>query len=119
MCAIVTIMIDRAVHISVAVDMRTLSDRNHFSSSSNGQVAAHRVTGLIIKRLWFYLPMFLQATIRQWKDVCARPTSSSARTASVCRRKWSVIVMTTAGMRPTKEDVVRIPDLPIYFTWID
>ena len=47
MCAIVTIMIDRAVHISVAIDMRTLLD----SSSSNGQVAAHRVTGFIIKRL--------------------------------------------------------------------
>ena len=42
---------DRAVHISVAVDMRTLSDRNTFSSSSKGQVAAHWVTGLIIKRL--------------------------------------------------------------------
>ena len=35
---------DRAVHISVAVDMRTLLDRKNFSSSSNGQVAAHRVT---------------------------------------------------------------------------
>ena len=42
---------DRAVHSSVAADMRTLLDRNNFSSSSNGQVAAHRVTGLIIKRL--------------------------------------------------------------------
>ena len=52
MCAIVTIMIyDRAVHISVAVDMRTLLDRNNFSSRANGQVAAHRVTELIIKRL--------------------------------------------------------------------
>ena len=30
--------------ISVAVDMRTLLDRNNFSSRSNGQVAAHRVT---------------------------------------------------------------------------
>ena len=46
---------DRAVHISVAVDMRTLLDRNNFSSSSNGQVAAHRVTGPIIKRLWSYV----------------------------------------------------------------
>ena len=45
---------DRAVHISVAVDMRTLLDRKNCSSSSNGQVAAHRVTGLIIKRLWLY-----------------------------------------------------------------
>ena len=43
---------DRAVHISVALDMHTLLDRNNFSSSSNGQVAAHWVTGLIIKRLW-------------------------------------------------------------------
>ena len=42
----------RVVHISVAVDMRTLLDRKSFSSSSNGQVAAHRVTRLIIKRLW-------------------------------------------------------------------
>ena len=53
MCAIVTIIInyiyDRAVHISVAVDMRTLLDGNNFSSSSNGQVAAHRVTGLFNK----------------------------------------------------------------------
>ena len=32
--------------------MRTLLDRKSFSSSSNGQVAAHRVTRLIIKRLW-------------------------------------------------------------------
>ena len=39
------------VSISVAVDMRTLLDRKNFSSSSNGQVAAHRVTGLIIKSL--------------------------------------------------------------------
>ena len=44
---------DRAVHISVAVDMRTLLDRNTFSSITNGQVAARRVTGLIIKRLWY------------------------------------------------------------------
>ena len=42
---------DCAVHISVAVDMRTLLDRNNFGSIFNGQVAAHRVTGLIIKRL--------------------------------------------------------------------
>ena len=42
---------DRAVHISVAVDMRTLLDRTFFSSRINGQVAARRVTGLIIKRL--------------------------------------------------------------------
>ena len=39
---------DRAVHVSVAVDMRTLLDRKNFSSSSNGRVAAHRVTGLAI-----------------------------------------------------------------------
>ena len=31
---------DRAVHISVAVDMRTLLDRKTFSSITNGQVAA-------------------------------------------------------------------------------
>ena len=42
---------DRAVHISVAAGMRTLLDRKTFSSSSNGQAAARRVTGLIIKRL--------------------------------------------------------------------
>ena len=40
---------DRAVHISV--DMRTLLDRKNFSSRTNGQGAARRVTGLIIKRL--------------------------------------------------------------------
>ena len=51
MCAIVTIMIAQYLHISVAVDMRTLLDINNFSSSSNGQVAAQRVTGLIIKRI--------------------------------------------------------------------
>ena len=44
---------DRAVHIPVAVDMRTLLDRNNCCSSSNGQVAARRVTWLIIKRLCF------------------------------------------------------------------
>ena len=44
---------DRAVHIPVAVDISTLLDRKNFSYSSNGQVAAHRVTGLIIKRLWY------------------------------------------------------------------
>ena len=37
---------DRAVDISIAEDMRTLFDRKNCSSSSNGQVAAHRVTGL-------------------------------------------------------------------------
>ena len=57
MCAIITIMI--AQYISVAVDMRTLLDRKMFSFSSNGQVAAHRVTGLIIKRLCFYYAMFV------------------------------------------------------------
>ena len=31
--------------------MHTLLDRNNFSSRTNGQVAARRVTGLIIKRL--------------------------------------------------------------------
>ena len=40
MCAIVTMM---------AGDMRTLLDWNNFSFSSNGQVVAHRVTGLISK----------------------------------------------------------------------
>ena len=39
------------VPISVAVDMRTLLDRNNLSSRTNGQVAARRMTGLIIKRL--------------------------------------------------------------------
>ena len=48
---------DRAVHISVAVDMCTLLDRNHFSCSSNGHVAAHQVTGLIIKRLLSNAPI--------------------------------------------------------------
>ena len=43
---------DRAVHVSVAVDMRTLLDRKNFSSRTTGQVATRRVTGLIIKRLW-------------------------------------------------------------------
>ena len=38
--------------MTVAVDMRTLLDRKIFSSRTNGQVAARRVTGLIIKRLW-------------------------------------------------------------------
>ena len=38
--------------MSVTVEMRTLLDGKNFSSSSNGQVAAHRVTGLIINRLW-------------------------------------------------------------------
>ena len=54
MCAIVTIMIAQYT-FSVAVDMRTLLDRNNFSSKTNGQVAARRVAGLILKRLWSYL----------------------------------------------------------------
>ena len=40
------------VHISVAVDMRTLLHGNNFSSRTNDQVAARRVK-FIIKRLWF------------------------------------------------------------------
>ena len=51
MCAIVTIMIAQT---HVAVDMRTLSDRNNLSSRTNGQVAARRVTGFIIKRLCYH-----------------------------------------------------------------
>ena len=81
---------DRAVHISVAVDMRTLLDRNSFSSSSNGHVAAHRVTGLIIKRLWYrrgrwrshsqpapvLVVMKTAWTIREW---CRRSSSRRRR----------------------------------------
>ena len=44
---------DRPVHISVAVG--TLLDRKNFSSRTNGKVAARRVTGLIIKGLWYKL----------------------------------------------------------------
>ena len=44
---------DGAVHISVTVDMRTLLDRKNFSSRTNGQMAARRVTGLI-KMLWLH-----------------------------------------------------------------
>ena len=33
--------------------MRTLLYRKNISSRTNGQVAARRVTGLIIKRLWY------------------------------------------------------------------
>ena len=51
MCATVTIMIVQYIIISVDVDMRTLLERKNSSSSSNGQVAAHRVTRLIIKAL--------------------------------------------------------------------
>ena len=51
MCAIVTIMIAQK-HFSSLIDMRTLLDRKNISSRTNGQVAARRVTGLIIKRLW-------------------------------------------------------------------
>ena len=40
---------DRTVHISVDVDLRTLLDRKNLSSNSKGQVAAHRVTGLITR----------------------------------------------------------------------
>ena len=35
--------------------MRTLLDKNTFSSSSNGQVTAHRVTGLIVKLGFIYI----------------------------------------------------------------
>ena len=37
--------------------MRTLLDRKNISSRTNGQVAARRVTGLIIRRLWLWLGM--------------------------------------------------------------
>ena len=40
--------------------MHTLLDRNNFSSRTNGQVAARRVTGLIIKRLWWTRVKFSQ-----------------------------------------------------------
>ena len=59
LCVQLLLNYDRAVHISVAVDMRTLLDRKNFSSSSNGQVAAHRVTGLIINRLWCVLDVII------------------------------------------------------------
>ena len=42
---------DRAVHISVAVVMRTLLDMKTFSSSYNDQVAAHRVMAYYQKAL--------------------------------------------------------------------
>ena len=48
-----SVIISTIVHISVAVDMRTLLERKNFSFSSNGQVAAHRVTELISKRLCY------------------------------------------------------------------
>ena len=48
MCAIVTIMIAQT-HFS---SLRHAHDRKNISSRTNGQVAARRVTGLIIKRLW-------------------------------------------------------------------
>ena len=51
-----------AIHISVVVNMRTLLDRNNFSSRTNGQVAARRVTGLIIKMLGLNC-IFYSATI--------------------------------------------------------
>ena len=59
MCAIVTIIKAAKYRFSVCYydragrSMRTLLDRKNFSSSSNGQVAAHRGIGLIVKRLWF------------------------------------------------------------------
>ena len=43
--------------------MRTLFDRKNFNSSSNGQVAARRVTRLIIKRLWFQRSQYLRALV--------------------------------------------------------
>ena len=45
--------------ISVALDMRTLLDRNNISSITNGQVAVRQETGLIIKRLWLYITSVL------------------------------------------------------------
>ena len=80
---------DRAVHISVAVDMRTLLDRKNYSSSSNGQVAAHRVTGLIIiKRLWLYYDL-------DWsilKIFCSKPLSGCyCHHKYVCPLVWFTI----------------------------
>ena len=51
LCVQLLLYHDRAVHISVAVDMRTLLDRNNFSSIANGQVAARRVTAYYQKAL--------------------------------------------------------------------
>ena len=59
---------DRAVHISVVVDMRTLLDRNNFCSRINGQVAARRVTGLIIKRLWYCSASLTLDALLLWHD---------------------------------------------------
>ena len=49
---------DRAVHISVAVDMHTLLDRKNFSSRTNGKVAARPVTA-------YYQTTALTLSIRQ------------------------------------------------------
>ena len=105
---------DRAVHISVAVDMRTLLDRKKFSSSSNDQVAAHRVTGLIIKRLWMnrqrglelmlILPQIFSCMVCTWQEsssirlvcswvngnahfICATSMDISARTLALTREE--------------------------------
>ena len=62
-----------AVHISVAVDMHTLLDRKNFSSNSNGQIAAHQVTELIIKRLWLYDPLDYRSAVSIIGQCHSRP----------------------------------------------
>ena len=76
---------DRAVHISVAVDMCTLLDRKNFSSSSNGQAAAHRATGLIMKAAFFpFFPPFFFVFFCCWEF----PSTAAIHKYGDDRRRW-------------------------------
>ena len=76
MCAIIAnkisifiyIAIYLTIYILVALDMRTLLDRNNFSSKTNGQVAARRVTGLISeKRSMVFMSIFMSVLL--WYNI--------------------------------------------------
>ena len=103
--------------------MRTLLDRKNFSSRTNGQVAAHRVTGLIIKRLWFtvaeprcgsrdadfahvtrvgrtcYAFSARPLTRRAARDVCARRGGSLLETPTASELRVAADYMRSASLK--------------------
>ena len=66
MCAIVTIIIAQT-HFSSLRHVHVIGSRKNISSRTNGQVAARRVTGLIIKALpLFYIKFELTRDRLRW-----------------------------------------------------
>ena len=61
--------------------MRTLLDRKTISSITNGQVAARRVTGLIMKRLWLHVDTFAMLVLPSSDHSCVAVEASTDCTA--------------------------------------